>query len=110
MQDRGYTHVTLEYEGSGDSGDCYYAEGFKDDEYKDAVANTKYGTVGEQLGQYHSENSIDNKVILHTYKGIVYAKTNGQKKYLDAVNNHDITFAIGPLPISIFDSRTIPFA
>ncbi len=42
------------------------------------------------------ENSIDNKVILHTYKGIVYAKTNGQKKYLDAVNNHDITFAIGP--------------
>jgi phosphate starvation-inducible PhoH-like protein len=42
------------------------------------------------------EDSIDNKVILHTYKGIVYAKTNGQKKYLDAVNNHDITFAIGP--------------
>ena len=37
-----------------------------------------------------------NRVILHTYKGTVYAKTNGQKKYLDAVNNHDITFAVGP--------------
>ena len=43
-----------------------------------------------------NKDSIDNKVILYTYKGIVYAKTNGQKKYLDAVNNHDITFAIGP--------------
>ena len=43
-----------------------------------------------------SEDAIDKKIILHTYKGIVYAKTGGQKKYLDAVNNNDITFAIGP--------------
>ena len=43
-----------------------------------------------------SEESIAKKIILHTYKGIVYAKTVGQKKYLKAVNNHDITFAIGP--------------
>ena len=42
-------------------------------------------------------NKLDGeKVILHTYKGTVCAKTNGQKKYLDAVNNHDITFAVGP--------------
>ena len=42
-------------------------------------------------------NHLDGKkVILHTYKGTVCAKTNGQKKYLDAVNNHDITFAVGP--------------
>ena len=43
-----------------------------------------------------SEDAIDKKIILHTYKGIVYAKTGGQKKYLDAVNSNDITFAIGP--------------
>ena len=43
-----------------------------------------------------SGNSIDKKIILHTYKGIVYAKTDGQKKYLDAVNTNDITFSIGP--------------
>ena len=42
-------------------------------------------------------NGLDeNRIILHTYKGTVCAKTNGQKKYLDAVNNHDITFAVGP--------------
>jgi len=42
-------------------------------------------------------NQLDkSKPILYTYKGTVYAKTNGQKKYLDAVNNHDITFAVGP--------------
>ena len=38
----------------------------------------------------------EDKVILHTFKGTVYAKTLGQKKYLKAVNNHDITFAVGP--------------
>ena len=43
-----------------------------------------------------SEDAIDKKIILHTYKGIVYAKTRGQKKYLDAVNSNDITFSIGP--------------
>ena len=43
-----------------------------------------------------SKDMIDSPVVLHTYKGAVYAKTKGQKKYLDAVNNHDITFAVGP--------------
>ena len=42
------------------------------------------------------KDMIDSPVVLHTYKGAVYAKTKGQKKYLDAVNNHDITFAVGP--------------
>ena len=42
------------------------------------------------------QDIIDTPVVLHTYKGTVYAKTKGQKKYLDAVNNHDITFAVGP--------------
>jgi len=39
---------------------------------------------------------INQEIILHTYKGAVYAKTPGQKQYLHAVNNHDITFAVGP--------------
>jgi len=43
-----------------------------------------------------AQDIIDTPVVLHTYKGTVYAKTIGQKKYLDAVNNHDITFAVGP--------------
>ena len=41
-------------------------------------------------------DKIDQKIILHTYKGSVCAKTKGQKKYLEAVNSHDITFAVGP--------------
>jgi len=43
-----------------------------------------------------SQDLINTPVVLHTYKGTVYAKTKGQKKYLEAVNNHDITFAVGP--------------
>ena len=43
-----------------------------------------------------SQDLIDTPVILHTYKGTVYAKTKGQKKYLEAVNSHDIIFAVGP--------------
>ena len=43
-----------------------------------------------------SQDLIETPVVLHTYKGTVYAKTKGQKKYLEAVNNHDITFAVGP--------------
>ena len=35
-------------------------------------------------------------VILYTHKGSVNARTEGQKKYLTAVNDNDIVFAIGP--------------
>jgi len=35
-------------------------------------------------------------VILYTHKGSVNARTEGQKKYLNAVNDNDIVFAIGP--------------
>ena len=35
-------------------------------------------------------------VILYTHKGSVNARTEGQKKYLNAVNGNDIVFAIGP--------------
>ena len=38
----------------------------------------------------------NSSIILHTHKGSVVAKTNGQKKYLKAVKENDIVFAIGP--------------
>ena len=37
-----------------------------------------------------NKENIKDKIILHTYKGVVCAKTNGQKSYLDAVNNNDM--------------------
>ena len=38
----------------------------------------------------------DSAIVLHTHKGTISAKTKGQKKYLKAVNDNDIVFAIGP--------------
>ena len=38
----------------------------------------------------------DEPVVLYTHKGLVCARTGGQKKYLDAVKDNDIVFAIGP--------------
>ena len=38
----------------------------------------------------------DEPIILYTHKGSVRARTDGQKKYLYAVNDNDIVFAIGP--------------
>ena len=40
--------------------------------------------------------SGEEPIILYTHKGSVQARTDGQKKYLDAVNHSDIVFAIGP--------------
>ena len=38
----------------------------------------------------------DSTVILFTHKGSINARTMGQKKYLNAVQDNDIIFAIGP--------------
>tara|TARA_Y100000590_G_C15736113_1_gene1018621 strand:- start:991 stop:1995 length:1005 start_codon:yes stop_codon:yes gene_type:complete len=43
-----------------------------------------------------TDNATEDLVVLHTHKGVVRARTNGQKKYLKAVNENDIVFAIGP--------------
>ena len=40
--------------------------------------------------------NCDEPVVLYTHKGSVRARTGGQKKYLDAVKDNDIVFAIGP--------------
>lgn len=42
------------------------------------------------------KNSTDLPIILYTHKGAVVAKTNGQKRYFEAVKDNDIVFAIGP--------------
>jgi len=38
----------------------------------------------------------EEPVVLYTHKGSVNARTGGQKKYLEAVRENDIVFAIGP--------------
>ena len=40
--------------------------------------------------------SGDDPIVLHSYKGPIFAKTRGQKLYLDAVLKNDIVFAVGP--------------
>ena len=54
------------------------------------------------LSSLSSEESIpfndngDNRVVLYTHKGVVQARTAGQKNYLKAAQENDIVFAIGP--------------
>ncbi len=43
-----------------------------------------------------SENGDGMPIILHTHKGMVSARTAGQKKYHEAVLKNDIVFAVGP--------------
>ena len=40
--------------------------------------------------------NVDDPIVLHTHKGAVRAKTGGQVKYFEAVQESDIVFAIGP--------------
>jgi phosphate starvation-inducible PhoH-like protein len=42
------------------------------------------------------EAPIDERIVLHTHKDPVYAKTKGQRKYYKAVLDNDIVFAVGP--------------
>ena len=37
LLDRGFTHLLVSYEGSGDCGDAYLTEGFKDNEFKHCI-------------------------------------------------------------------------
>ena len=39
---------------------------------------------------------VSDRVLTHEHKPGVTAKTVGQKKYLDAIRRHDITFGVGP--------------
>ena len=42
------------------------------------------------------KDMVNDRVQTHESKPGVTAKTVGQKKYLDAIRNHDVTFGIGP--------------
>jgi phosphate starvation-inducible protein PhoH and related proteins len=42
------------------------------------------------------KNLVGDRVITHEKKPGVTAKTTGQKKYLDAIRKHDVTFGVGP--------------
>ena len=57
LQDRGYTHITMEYEGSGDSGDSYHAEGFKSKEN----FNNRSGDYqnSERIGGWNGADSVE---------------------------------------------------
>ena len=50
LLERGFTHITVEYEGSGDSGDTYLSEGFMSKEDFDGRAG-QYSN-GEQCSNY----------------------------------------------------------
>ena len=51
-----------------------------------------------QSGDVNNKNDtlVNEKIVLHTHKEPVYAKTKGQRKYYKAVLDNDIVFAIGP--------------
>ena len=50
----------------------------------------------DNLSTTDINDTFNDKVVLYTHKEPVYAKTKGQKKYLEAVKKNDIVFAIGP--------------
>ena len=49
-----------------------------------------------QEGTEVLESLFSNTVATSTKKTTVYPKTLGQRKYLDAIREHDVTFGIGP--------------
>ena len=50
----------------------------------------------EIIGSKNIDKEIEDKIILHTHRGAVSANNPSQKKYLKAVLENDIVFAIGP--------------
>ena len=57
LLDRGYTHITIEYEGSGDSGECFCAEGFKSKD--DFEARGGDYSQGERIGGWCGLDKIE---------------------------------------------------
>ena len=67
------------------------------------IINNKGNISTDDVDDLISHNGIkaedvpeQNPVVLHSHKGPIYAKTKGQKLYLDAVLKNDIVFAVGP--------------
>ena len=67
-------------------------KGFVDtDDVKSLIGLAKSGKCGSV-----SATSKGMPIVLHTHQGVVSARTQGQKKYFEAVQKNDIVFAIGP--------------
>ena len=66
-------------------------KGFVDSDDVNSLMNLSINSNSDSL---IIEN--DDPIVLYTHKGVVSARTNGQIKYLNAVLNNDIVFAIGP--------------
>ena len=67
-------------------------KGFVDtDDVKSLVGLAMSGNGGAV-----SATSKGMPIVLHTHQGVVSARTQGQKKYFEAVQKNDIVFAIGP--------------
>src|ERR1035438_1674521 len=62
----------------------------KNREFTDAL------NVVKHEGSETLKNLVSDRVTTHEKKPGVTAKTTGQKKYLDAIRKHDITFGVGP--------------
>ena len=67
-------------------------KGFVDiDDVKSLIALAKSGSGG-----FATSTNEGMPIVLHTHQGIVFARTEGQKKYFEAVQKNDIVFAVGP--------------
>ena len=67
------------------------------------LINTQGSLSIDDVNDLLSNNSLDidnldkdNPIVLHSHNGPIFAKTKGQKRYLDAVLKNDIVFAVGP--------------
>jgi len=67
------------------------------------LINTQGSLSTDDVNDLLSNNSLDidnldkdNPIVLHSHNGPIFAKTKGQKRYLDAVLKNDIVFAVGP--------------
>ncbi|MGB7768030.1 MAG: PhoH family protein [Verrucomicrobiia bacterium] len=64
-----------------------------------AVRNREFAhalNVVKHEGGETLKDLVGDRVVTHDRKPGVTAKTVGQKKYLDAIRNHDVTFGVGP--------------
>ena len=68
------------------------------------IINKKGSLSVEDVNDLITHNDLNNNtiseeqdlIILHSHSGPIFARTKGQKKYLKAVLQNDIVFAVGP--------------
>ena len=80
LLDRGFTHITVEYEGSGDSGDTYLSEGFMSK--KDFDGRSGQYSNGEQCSNYGpdpQEGTRYQKKLQELYK--TYKEYNTESQF-----------------------------